>query len=349
MSTTFDCIGLELHVMGCPLACKHCKDMGHPPFGRLMTLEDVDSVLRQFESLGCKLTVLPYHEFTVYPEGPALMKRCGEIYPDALTDVLATNGHGIARRDDYQSLLQELADLGVKTFSYTTHGLPDRHDWFVGRPGAFQDIMTADDRADQAGFTSSFNIFLDRRNINDFLPLLDLLRKRKSLQYPDSIWICLPAYIPNDRLRKYEKTLRPTLSDLKPIEEPLRKFWDLPLDQYTEAAWTKKILADPLDPALNLIPPLDTSRQTLSLIVDANFDLYERGEFTFEWPPIKHGNLKAEPLETLLDRIRQWQPPKIPDTSTLAKTYGNPDSQLIHKYATSVHLKWIDLHLQRQK
>jgi len=43
--TRFDWIGLELHIAGCPNACRHCKDEESPPCGELMSFDDANQRL----------------------------------------------------------------------------------------------------------------------------------------------------------------------------------------------------------------------------------------------------------------------------------------------------------------
>jgi hypothetical protein len=53
-------VGLELHIAGCPNTCRHCKDDGRPPFGALMSLDDVRWVLEQFRSVADMLSPCVY-------------------------------------------------------------------------------------------------------------------------------------------------------------------------------------------------------------------------------------------------------------------------------------------------
>ena len=83
------------------------------------------------------------------------------------------------------------------------------------------------------------------------------------------------------------------------------------------------------------------------LIVDETFDVY-REPYNFDWPPLKLGNLKADGLPAILDRLETSQAPELPDLVTLAQKYGDRDSMVIHRYAFSVRNKWLDMYWQEK-
>ncbi|HOF89014.1 MAG TPA: hypothetical protein PLZ36_13070, partial [Armatimonadota bacterium] len=160
-----------------------------------------------------------------------------EIAGDA-GGVLATTGAGLAGRDDAVVALRRLRAFGYATLSFTLHGLEAHHDWFVGRKGAFQALMTANRHAVAAGLGVHWNVFLDRRN----LPEIPELLARGREEFGITAWLDIPAHRVSARLWRYE-SLRPDLQGVQRLlsqldaavwEGPLK---NRPLDAYTEGAW----------------------------------------------------------------------------------------------------------------
>jgi RNA polymerase sigma-70 factor (ECF subfamily) len=356
--TRFDWIGLELHIAGCPNACRHCKDEGSPPCGELMSFDDAKWVVEQFRNLtkseppvAKNICTVLYHEPTAHPDFLSLWQYHRDIceamgceeFPECHS-VLSTNGYGIARADDYRQMLKRLRELGIRMISSTLHGLEEHHDWFVRRKGAFRDIFLSAERAREAGFQIHFNGYLDRRNMKDFARhdiICEAGFEEKS-QYKISLPLPVPTFVVGKRLRDYELSLRPRLSDFESLPSEWKPFLELSYDRYTEGSWVKKILNDPTDPSLKEgFSDISDGEGCFILAIDRFFDVYQR-PYNFDWPPVKHGNLKTDGLAAILDRMEAWRPPKLPDLATLAERYGDINSTLIHRNAFSVRNKWLD-------
>jgi len=353
----FDFIGLELHISGCPNACRHCKDGGSPPYGELMSFDDAKWVVEQFISLTNSyppivkdIEACVYHELTAHPEFLSLWEYCAKFAenPADSYSALPTNGYGIARAANYRQILKRLREIGTETVSLTLHGLEEHHDWFVRREGAFRDIFLASEKAAESGLKVYFNIFLDRRNTKDFVGLLDFIHKfEDNIKDKVSLSVSVPAFVVSGRLRAYESQLRPMLSHLEPLQPDLATFWEPPYDKYTERFWTEKILSQPIDPSLKQgFSDVSDGVGAFILAVGRFFDVYQR-PYNFDLPPVKHGNLKTDGLAAILDRMEAWRPPQLLDLTTLAEKYGDKNSTLIHPNAFSVRNKWIDIHRRK--
>jgi hypothetical protein len=146
-------------------------------------------------------------------------------------------------------------------------------------------------------------------------------------------------------MRQFESTLRPKLSDLEPYRSRLLDYWKLPLERYTEGDLTKRTLENPEDSSLRFLERYGSDSRAPSLWIDGSFDVWERA-WNFDWEPVRHGNLKADGLDEVLDRVRAWKPPEFPSVKELAERYGNTESELLHPSAISLEKKWRDRHLQ---
>jgi hypothetical protein len=336
-------VGLELRIAGCPNACRHCPD-GHPPFGALMSVEDARWVMEQFRPMADVLSPYVMCDQTAHPDMLALQELCQEFGNDpegSDWSVLSTNGHGIATSDDPEGLLRGFGSLGARALSFTLHGEREYHDWFVCRRGAFEDIWHTARLCGHVGLDTYFNFYVDRTNAADLRPLLDRaarLRDATGLQVTTQ----LPVFVlfwSSPRLRVYERKLRPRPADLEPVRDYLRAQWGRDLEGFTESNWVRRLL-DPSDPLPRPQRPV-RSKRSVGLIVDRAFDVWEEPPLR-EHAAVRHGNLKTDGPEAIMDRLQAWQPRDYPGVEELAALYGDPDSDLLHRNPTSLYVKWID-------
>ena len=362
----FEFIGLELCVAGGPNSSRYFHAMGSEPQGALMSFDDAKWVIDQFIALtrvkppivnGVQADL--HHDITAHPDFLALWEYSIQLAKDAGEDpeetysVLSTNGYGIARSDDYRFMLERLRALGTKGISSTLHGLEEHHDWFARRNGAFRDTLLSAERAAEVGLEVHFNIWLDRQNIPELAELLDSIHRFEDrIQREISIYIGTPRFVVGvgETLWTYESDLRPRLSDLENLP-PGVEMGSLkpPYSKYTENSWVEKILTQPDAPSLMTegFDDVSDDEGCYILIVDETFDVY-REPYNFDWPPLKLGNLKADGLSAILDRLEASHAPELPDLVTLAKKHGDRDSMLIHRYAFSVRNKWLDIYWQEK-
>jgi MoaA/NifB/PqqE/SkfB family radical SAM enzyme len=254
--------------------------------------------------------------------------------------VLSTNGYGIANADDPEDVLHRLHEAGVRMLSLTLHGERQCHDWFVRRPGAFDDIWQSARLCARCGIRTFFNFYVDRRNVADFEPFLERVAALDDESEGDSeTWLGVPGFLATPRLRAYEQTLRPRLADLEPIRHHVAQHWGGNLEDYTEGNWAGRLL-DLADP---LTRPQQSSRnrQSVAFVVDAAFDVYEK-PWLFEYSPVLHGNAKDEGLDAVIERYLAWEPLQYPGVTELAGLYGDRGSNLLHRNPASLYVKWID-------
>jgi len=211
---------------GCTNACRHCGSNGRPPYG---TIYSIDELRKLVETWG---PITPFYEFTAHPDFPEIMNPQIVGYEG---EVLPTNGFGLARTEDYRAIFDRLREFGYNMISCTLHGLEENHDWFVARKGAYQDILKASAKAVEAGFYVHWNIFLDNRNLEDVLALVELSRRN---EFDSSPWIGIPSHRVSRRMWQYEQ-LRPSLRDVQERlpHELIAKTWKRPLEEFTEANW----------------------------------------------------------------------------------------------------------------
>ncbi len=340
-------IKLSLQIAGCPNTCRHCKDGGRPPFGALMGLADTRWVLEQFRSVADMLLPCVYFEPTAHPEMVALWELSREFSNDPEMDwsVFSTNGYGIANADDPEAVLQRLHATGVRRLVLTLHGERQHHDWFVRRSGAFDDIWQTARLCAPCGLSTHSNFYVDRRNVADFEPFLDRVAALGGATDGQAeTYLGLPDFLPSPRLRTYEQTLRPRPADLEPIRHHVCERWGGDLEDYTEGSWVSRLL-DPADSLALPEQPRDQAKGA-AFIVDAAFDIYEM-PWPYAWSMmrhgrVRHGNLRADGLDAIIERHLAWERPHYPTATELAQRYGDRNSDLMHRNPMSLRAKWID-------
>jgi hypothetical protein len=207
---------IDINAAGCSNTCRHCSADGCQPAGGWYSLAELRALKQAWGPLTIRF------EPTAHPDFPA-------IYAADIASEhggwLVTNGFGLAQRADYREVLAQMGALGIHTAAFTLHGLSAHHDWFVCRPGAFDDLLLATRRAKAAGLTTTWQVFVDRRGLGDVPPLVDLAFKETGA-LP---LLCLPYHRVGGRLRHYE-ALRPTLDEV--VEHRLHTLFADPKKNY---------------------------------------------------------------------------------------------------------------------
>jgi hypothetical protein len=208
---------VDINAAGCSNTCRHCSVDGFLPFGGFYSLDELRSIKNEWGALTIR------YEPTAHPDFPEIFNS------DIATEHggwLVTNGFGLARRDDFLRIIQEMHSMGIDTISFSLHGLREHHDWFVCRTGAFDDILLATKRAKAFGFSTNWQIFVDRAGLSDLPELIDLSVN----EIGDVPSLTIPYHRVGGRLWHYEK-LRPTLRDIdnhkiaQLIENPKKNFF----------------------------------------------------------------------------------------------------------------------------
>ncbi len=349
-------IVLEPNSTGCTNRCRHCCVEGAPPFGELMTLEQLRWVVDEFERLlqafsprraiGIRLDV-PF-EPTAHPRFldlyEYLMAKCMDS--ESRLSCLNTNGWGIVRWKDWREVLGKVKQMGVTSVGSAVHGLAEEHDWFCRRSGAFADLMEASRRVLASGLELTLEIHLNKRNLPQMRPLIEKLRQCTD-DRAKVIW-SISTYYMNDRLRALE-ALRPTEEDLAPLLDDLLAVYKRELP-WTESAWVAWLrnpesdlgeLYEAYEPAIRMRGGFgsDPGERSFGVFrVTPSFDVVEK---FCSRPDLHHGNLKGDGSDVVWERIVDAKLSDMAKPAELAERFGDANSQRRHEGA-SVYLKCCD-------
>jgi hypothetical protein len=337
---------LQVEVVGCPTACRHCWAQGVPY--RAMPVADVAWVLGQAHGFcddhGLGFGAYPMHEVAAYPRAAEVLRLFADHVGAAEYEPLATTGVPLATRQDWKEVLAAAADLGTTTVWVAFHGIGTEHDRQVNRPGAYAETCLAIERVHGVGLRAGCNVFVTAANAGQAERLLAALQRLEV----DGMWWGPATYYPTARARRNER-LRPQPSDLRPIAAWIRGLslfdhdvW-ANLEAHTEAAWARRALAGDW--------PTGTRRdgEALELVCRPNLDLHAgvAGRYLE-----RHGNLRTDGPQVVLGRAlaqgarpaaTPWfGPDPLPPVAELAAGQADRAGQGVHFSAESVRHLWLD-------
>ncbi len=322
----FELLTVCLDMRGCPNRCKHCW-LGHFKNGDL-NAEDLIFTAESFRPFTQKLVVYDWYrepDFTDdYREMTALRERLSDIKPEHFE---LFSFWRAARDGEY---VKWLKSIGVDKVQITLFGNEKTTDYYVGRSGAFREIMTAIDALIANVIAPRLQIFINKSNLGE-LPFLgdfsETLKKRcESAELEFSVFVHQGSC---DGANADLYDVRVTNEDLIKIPDDLLKATlkhfkaKTPEDVFgiPESRLTEELSHDMSTESLAENPPV--------FYVDGNFDVYPN--FSAPAPYWRLGNLKADGAGEITRRYREnlskAQKARLTvPISEMVKKCGNPDS-----------------------
>ena len=332
-------------ICGCPNACRHCFTLGTPRHER--DAEFVSQVYRRFSD-HAQRSGLPAPELGLYMQEPFFHTKWREML--ALEDELngfsrrerlrqercrglATVGWRIARE---QGFAEWLKDYGYEVLQLTFFGLRDTHDWFARREGAFNDLLTTIQRAEESGLVVQPSIMLHKRMIARLPDLLTLLADCGLPHVVNGLrWESLQTIDPTGRGYALED-LRPELADIKSLGPEVIKRIEMPL--CPESSYVREALNAPES------RPPGLGRE-VGLTVSINGNVYPDSCWTLDECHCL-GNALREDLEAILERFAEAAPPGLHVRAhvgqrELAEQFGDPNGQRVYYSLGQLTERWI--------
>lgn len=171
---------LELRIAidmgGCPNRCKHCYCTLTPNVK--MSIDDLHLVYELFNPFTKKIGI-----YSWYRE-PDYLENYQELYEieNKLSDSCLFERYELASfyrivRDP--KYLLWLNQIGVKKVQLTFFGLEKSTDYFVGRIGAFKELIKATNLLIENNIIPRWQIFINKKNIDEMDKLVKLIQKEK--------------------------------------------------------------------------------------------------------------------------------------------------------------------------
>jgi len=333
----FSTVSVQLIATGCSCRCRHCYASAtgkvREPIGAAGAEEILDLLEPVMSRAEERLVDVLYDLFD-HPDAAGMVRLLHRRDSYGMWIDVATNGAGIARRQDYRELLGEMKEMGSKWLQLSFHGLEETHDWFVRRRGAFRDLVAAAKAGQDAGLQLNIVPFANKRNVDE-LPRLGERLKQDGLD----VRLGVLSWGPAGFGRELEE-LRVDSDDRERLREHFRR--GLFPGFRTEGQWRDEVLSDDQS-AFSW-----WNHNAFSISVDGKLDVW----LDYDVPL---GNLRDDDLdviiakyrERILDRPNRAISEEIRTTGRserlvhLAERYAEPGGKRLYRVGTQAVTVWL--------
>lgn len=159
----------NIHAMPCTNRCRHCWTSGSVEHPRV-PMEQVNFVLDKLAEVRLYIPQVGfflYDEPTFHPQFLEIMERAAELNFFGEEYFLATNGSILAKAPD--ASWSRLKNTGIGYFQFTFYGKGAVHDGFAGRKGAFQNLLSMIERANQHEIEWVAGVVLHAENVAELI------------------------------------------------------------------------------------------------------------------------------------------------------------------------------------
>ena len=312
-------LNLAADLCGCPNRCLHCW-LGHMP-NRDMGPEADRFIVDYFAPYFDELAFYSWlREPDFCEDYRARWARDLALSKNAAPERFELAGFWrIARDEDYVPFLRS---LGVKKVQLSFFGLRDTQDRYVGRRGAFDEVLAATDRLIDGGLIPRWQCFINEENREELVQVLAMAEAMRRSRCP-----ALEFFVHEGSCDGENRKLYPIRIRRGRVPPALLPFYLNYGALRTEAECRESLLADRAHPEFPL-------GEELTLYVSNEFEVFYN--FTEMSRPWVIGNLKREPPEHLVPRILAGDTPALRAAgettwAALAEEFGDPASdRLFH-------------------
>lgn len=308
---------LSVDMYGCPNRCKHCW-LGHMSNRRMEN--DADKYAVNFFS--------PYFDSIEFYSWLREPDYCDEYRDRWLRDIeISKNAvpqrfelasfYRIVRDENYISFLKE---AGVKKVQLTFFGLKETQDEYVGRKGAFEETLKANDLLIENGITPRWQCFINEENKEEIVEVFKSAQKIKDEKCPDLEFFVHEGSCDGENRKLYP--IRITKQNIPEVLVPFYHGYDSIMSEKECCALLSGDMSHPVFHNENVIV----------LYVSNTYDVYFN--FTNMTAPWKIGNIKTDPQNELIDRIVNEDTFALNQAkkviwAKLVQEYGNFDSDRV--------------------
>lgn len=166
-----------LDMYGCPNRCKHCW-LGATPNGN-MPVSELEDTARQFRPYTDCLQIYDWYREPDYRENyRELFQMCNELSDRPIEHFELASFWRLVRDDGYTKWL---SSLGLKKVQLTLFGSEETTDFYIGRKGAYREILEAIEILMENKISPRIQVFVNRNNIGE-LEQVESLIKRLELE-----------------------------------------------------------------------------------------------------------------------------------------------------------------------
>ena len=305
---------------GCPNRCRHCW-LGHMP-NRVMEEGSDEWLVELFKPFFEEIEFYSWlREPDFAPDYRNRWQRDQELSVNARPERFELASFWrLVRDDDYVRFLKE---TGVKCVQLTFFGLEATTDRYVGRPGAFRELLKATDILLDNGIAPRWQVFINEENRDEIVSLLKLAEERELRERTAAIGSTFRFFVHAGSCDGENARLYPIRIRKQDIPEELIPYYLNYEDNHPESELCQRWQ----DADSCFVPHNDGD---IVLYVANNYDLFFN--FTNMHPSWKIGNLKNDPIAELVRRIREEDIPALREArritlGQLVRLYGDFQSQ----------------------
>ena len=313
-------LSLCVDLFGCPNRCGHCW-LGHMP-NRDMGQEADRWIVERFQPYYQQIEFYSWlREPDFCPDYRARWERDKALSVGCVPERFELASFWRLVRDpDYVNFLKE---LGVPAVQLSFFGLEQTTDRMIGRKGAFRELLEATELLLAHGIRPRWQAFLDEENREEVVSLLRLSERLELGPRCEALGGAFQFFVhagscDGENRKRYPIRIRKGHVP----EELIPYYWGY--DKLRSEAELYEALAE------EQVPFVPRQEGSLVLYVSNTFDLYFN--FTHMRPEWRIGNLREEPVEELIRRVREADTPALRrardiSLGELVKRYGDPSSE----------------------
>lgn len=312
----FEKITLCFDSYGCPNRCRHCW-IGHMQNKRI-DKEQIKGAVDKFKDFSHKIEVYSWLREPDYSDDyKELWEFDNEVSINAKPNRFELMSfYRLVRDNDYVNWLKQ---FDIKKYQLTIFGSKETTDYYVGRKGAYEEIIKATNILLANGFVPRWQMFIYKDNIHEIkhvLSLIDELNlKERTLKNGDEFEFFIhTGSCDGENRNNYEKWIESTDTD------------KIPKVYYKNNGIEERVIYE------ELINSNDTEKLAVNdpvFYVDADLNVYQNiSEMKEQW---KLGNLQEDSIDTIVDRYINNDSPaqrlrRETTLGELVKKYGNKES-----------------------
>jgi len=307
-------LNLVVDMNGCPNRCLHCW-LGHLPNRKMEDGAD-EMIVDYFSPFFDQIAYYSWLREPDYCEDyEARWKRDLLISKNAVPERFELASFYLIVRDPHY--VSFLKSVGVRKVQLTLFGLKDTQDRYVGRKGAYEEVMCATERLIDGGILPRWQCFLNEENKEEIVKLYETAQRIRQQRCPE-----LEFFVHEGTCDGENRKLYPIRIEKRHIPDELKAVYHGYDRLRSERECCDELRKDHSHPVFLI-------GNEITLNVSDRFDVYYNfTHMTDEW---KIGNLKTARAEELVRNIVTGNTPALnaakhclwPD---LVSAYGDPES-----------------------
>lgn len=317
----FQTLSLCVDLCGCPNRCRHCW-LGHMP-NRTMEAGADEWLVNRFKPYFERIAFYSWlREPDFCPDYRARWERDKALSVNAAPERFELASFWRLVRDpDYVNFLKE---VGVPAVQLTFFGLEETTDRYVGRKGAFRELLEATEILLEHGIRPRWQGFLNEENKEELVELLRLSEELELARRCEAVGGEFRFFVHTGSCEGEGRKLYPIWIRKDHIPEAL-----IPCFLDYDELWPERELCRLWRDEAGTAAPHNEGPD-LVLYVSNDYDLFFN--FAHMRPEWRIGNLKTDPMEELMRRVEVEDTPALRaaravSLGELVRRYGNPASE----------------------